>query len=172
MADGPPPDSWFETIQFRSKPCNFLIAMTNCLCLHSNADLSWKVFIGIHLRPISQVFMSFHLNIRSESNHYTFRITTKSPRDQWVTSSPPSATYMRQWTVSVLVQTMVCRLIGAKPLPEPMLAYCRLESWEQISMKLESEFYHFHSRKCIWKCHLPNWRPFCPGEDELRQRQW
>ena len=25
----------------------------------------------------------------------------------------------------------------------------------------------FHSRKCIWNCRLPKWRPFCPGGDEL-----
>ena len=62
---------------------------------------------------------------------------------------------------------MACRLAGAKPLPEPMLAYCQLDTWEQISVKLELEFYHFHSRKCIWKCHLPKWQPFCPGGDEL-----
>ena len=31
-------------------------------------------------------------------------------------------------------------------------------------MKLELEFYHFHSRKCIWNCRLPKWLPFCPGE--------
>ena len=34
-------------------------------------------------------------------------------------------------------------------------------------MKFESEIYHFHSRKYIWKCRLPNWRPFCPGADEI-----
>ena len=37
---------------------------------------------------------------------------------------------------------MACRLFGAKPLPEPMLAYCHLDSWEQISVKFESEFNH------------------------------
>ena len=57
---------------------------------------------------------------------------------------------------------MACRLFSAKPLPEPMLAYCQLDSWEQISVKFQSEFYHFHSRKCIWKCCLPEWRPFSP----------
>ena len=25
----------------------------------------------------------------------------------------------------------------------------------------------FSLKKCIWKCHLPKWCPFCPGEDEL-----
>ena len=38
---------------------------------------------------------------------------------------------MRQWTVPALVQIMACRLIGAKPLPEAMLAYCNLDSWTQ-----------------------------------------
>ena len=84
--------------------------------------------------------------------------------------SPYSAAYMRQWTGSALVQVMACRLYGTKPLPEPMLAYCQLDSWEQISAKFESEFYHFHSRKCIWNCRLPKWRPFCSGGDELTHR--
>ena len=82
-------------------------------------------------------------------------------------SSPPGATYMRHWTGSSLVQVMACRLFGAKPLPEPMLVYCQLDSWEQVSVKLESEFYHFQTTKCIWKCCLPKWQPFCPGGDEL-----
>ena len=37
----------------------------------------------------------------------------------WLIS--PSATYMRRWTGSSFVQVMACRLLGAKPLPEPML---------------------------------------------------
>ena len=36
-------------------------------------------------------------------------------------SSPPSATYMHQCISSALLQIMVCRLFGAKPLPKPML---------------------------------------------------
>ena len=64
---------------------------------------------------------------------------------------------------SSLVQAMACRLFGAKPLPEPMLAYCQLDSWEHISVTFESGFYHFNSRKCNWKCRLPKMRPFSPG---------
>ena len=30
---------------------------------------------------------------------------------------------------------MAFRLFGAKKLPEPVLAYCQLDSWEQISVK-------------------------------------
>ena len=38
---------------------------------------------------------------------------------------------------------MDCHLLGAKPLPEPMLGYSQLDSWEQILVQFESEFYHF-----------------------------
>ena len=82
----------------------------------------------------------------------------------------PNAAYMHQWTGPSLVKVMACRLFGTTPLPEPMLAYCQLDTWEQISVKFESELYHFHSRKCIWKCRLPKWQPFCPGGDELMHR--
>ena len=88
-----------------------------------------------------------------------------------VVSSPPSAACMRLWTGSALVPVMACRLFGAKPLPAPMLVYCQLDSWEQISVNFESKFYNFHPGKCIWNCRLPKWRPFCPGGDELKQRK-
>ena len=39
-------------------------------------------------------------------------------------SSTPSDTYMRQWTGSALVQVIARRLLGAKPLPKPMLTHC------------------------------------------------
>ena len=81
-------------------------------------------------------------------------------------SSPRSAAYMCQWIWSTLVQVMACRLFGAKPLSEPMLAYCQLDIWEQISLKSSLKFIYFHSRKCDSKCCLPNWQLFCPGGDE------
>ena len=43
--------------------------------------------------------------------------------------------YMHQLTTPSLVQIMSCRLISAKPLSEPMLEYCQLDPWEQISVK-------------------------------------
>ena len=38
---------------------------------------------------------------------------------------------------------MACRLFGTKPLPEPMLTYCHLDSWEQISVKLNLNYIIF-----------------------------
>ena len=63
---------------------------------------------------------------------------------------------------------VLIRLVGAKPLSEPKLVYWQLDYWEQISVKFESEFYHFHSGKFIWTCRLPQWRPFRSRGDELR----
>ena len=51
-------------------------------------------------------------------------------------SSPTVAAYARQWTGPTLVQVMACRLFDAKPLPETMLAYRQLHSWEQIQWNL------------------------------------
>ena len=34
----------------------------------------------------------------------------------------------------------------------------------KIYLKLKS----FHSRKCNWKCRLPQWRPSCPGLNVLK----
>ena len=78
-------------------------------------------------------------------------------------SSSPGIAYMRRWTGSALVQIMACRLSGTKPLPEPMLTYCWLDHMEQNSVKLESKYKTFHSRKCIWKGRLRNGGHFAQG---------
>ena len=62
---------------------------------------------------------------------------------------------------------MACRLFGVKPLREPILVYYQLDVWEQVSVKFKSQFYHFRSWNCAWKCRLPKWRRFCSGWDEL-----
>ena len=101
--------------------------------------------------------------------HSFFRVPqeTKVPGDL---THLPLVPHICQWTGSSLVQVMACCLFGTKPLPETMLPVCQLNPWEQISMKFLSEFYHFHSRKCIWKCCLPQWRPLCSGGDELSSK--
>ena len=52
-----------------------------------------------------------------------------------INTSPPSATYMRQWIQSALVHKMACRLFSAKPLSELMLGHCQLNNEEQTSVK-------------------------------------
>ena len=43
-------------------------------------------------------------------------------------SSPLNSAYMRQWIGWALVQIMACCLFGTKPLSNPMLGYCQLDS--------------------------------------------
>ena len=81
-----------------------------------------------------------------------------------INSSLPSAAYMRKWIGSALVQIMACRLFGAKPLPEPMLTYCKLDHGEQTLVKFESKYKPFHPWKCISKCRLRNSNHFVQGE--------
>ena len=75
-----------------------------------------------------------------------YRLTLlPNPTPQTLNSSPaPSATYMHQRTGSAMFQVMACRLFGAKPLPEPNLAYCQLNTWEQTAVKFGLYFWHFH----------------------------
>ena len=61
---------------------------------------------------------------------------------------------IHQWDESSLLQIMAWCLTGAKPLPEPMLAYYHLDPWEQTSVKFQSKYNNFLSRKCNWNCRL------------------
>ena len=70
------------------------------------------------------------------------QITRKVIVFQWLLLA-----YMLQCSASALFQVMACRLFGAKPLPEPVLAHCQLDSWELLSVKFEFEFYHFQENK-------------------------
>ena len=58
-------------------------------------------------------------DLRRHRGHYDVNVMFNS--------FPPSAAYMRQCIGLALVQIMVCRLFGAKPLSKPMLGYCQLD---------------------------------------------
>ena len=87
-------------------------------------------------------------------------------------SSPPCAAYLRQWTRSSLIGVMACCLLGANPLPAPMLPYSQLHHWERTSVKFELNYKTFHSWKCIWKHRLRNGDHFVQGRwvDSLPQQ--
>ena len=136
----------------------------------TTVTLSWRVQ---NIVVIGRVY--FTLECFEFSSNFEFDRNMLSGTGAWwkdhalLLNSSPSAAYIHRWTGSTLVHVMACRLFGAKPLPEAMLPDSQLNSLEQISVKLKPEFYHFHSRKFIWKCRLPKWPPFCPGGDELKE---
>ena len=102
--------------------------------------------------------------------HYTHRNKSswKWKLNQDISSSSPSAAYMRQRIGWALFHIMACRLFGAKPLPKPMLTYCQLIgplgiNFSEIRTKIRS----FSLKKMHLKRSPAKWRPFCPGGDEL-----
>ena len=77
-----------------------------------------------------------------------------------------------QWISIMIIQNRFkgkawCHQSCSVPSHHLNLVYCQMDSWEWISVTFKSEFYHFDSRKFIWKCRLPKRRPFCPRGDEL-----
>ena len=51
--------------------------------------------------------------------------------------------YVHKWTASQLVQLMVCDLLDVKPSPEVMISYRLLDSREQISVNIQSNYTTF-----------------------------
>ena len=72
--------------------------------------------------------------------------------DVIMTSRPNKCQY-------TIVQIMFFRLHDTKLLSEPVLDYCQLSNWEQISVKFGTKHNSFHTRKMskwIWKCRMQN----------------
>ena len=69
-------------------------------------------------------------------------------------SKPPLVHYIYIIYIYIYNIYMVCRLFGAGPFPEPIMAYFKSEYWEQMSIKFESQHDSSHSRKCKWHCRL------------------
>ena len=68
-----------------------------------------------------------------------------------------------------LVQVMVCRLFGTKPIPGPTLNCCQLDPWEQISVTFLFEILTFSFKKLCSEMSSARWWPFCSGGDELKE---
>ena len=67
-----------------------------------------------------------------------------------------SFTHRGRVTPSLVQVIECCLLVGAKPLPEPLLTYCEWDPREQTWVKLESKYIKFRLTKCIWKNRLQN----------------
>ena len=122
---------------FLTQSCFIWLIETGTRCLHILGYFIAKILITLRASypymllmrhmwdcELANIFLRKWLDACLVPSHYLM---------QWwiiVDLSPPSTTYMHQWIGSALVQVMACCLFGAKPLPEPMLAYCQLDSWE------------------------------------------
>ena len=93
-----------------------------------------------------------------------FRMIQCLSRLKMLNSSPVGIEYKRQWIESAMVQIMACHLFGAKALSKLMLGYCQLDPCEYNSVKFQSKYETFYSRKSSWKYHLRNGSHFVPEE--------
>ena len=85
-----------------------------------------------------------------------------------VNSSPHSAAYMRRWIGSALLQIMVCRLFGTKPLSEQTFRYSQELSPGPLVYRNKLQWNFNQNRKFLFtEMHLNissvKWQPFCQG---------
>ena len=73
-----------------------------------------------------------------------------------------SDAYMRHQSRPSLVQIMACRLLGSKPLSEPMLHYCQLDLMKKLQsncIRSSNIFFQENELENVVCC----WHPFCVG---------
>ena len=81
-----------------------------------------------------------------------------------LTHSPPSATFMRHWIRSALVQVMACRLFGTKPLSKSIEPNWNKPQWN-FNQNKKISFTKMHLKYCP-----QNGGHFVQGRDGLVYR--
>ena len=102
--------------------------------------------------------------LRFDSLHRSAPCTTwthSGHKQGTINSLKLSGAYMRRQTLTSLVLIMACRLLGTKPLSEPMLVYCYLEPSNTHFSEIGIEILTFPFKKIQLKMSSANWRPFC-----------
>ena len=99
----------------------FIFPLKNLACnkLNYNCDFQIKPSIGTNLALSAKVKKQSYVQWICTGDRMAINPVLNSLR--------PSDAYMRRWTGSSLLQIMAFRLVGAKPLSEPMLGYCKFE---------------------------------------------
>ena len=108
-----------ENFAYRSREINKRSFSNPDPCSHGmRKSVSWSYYHFTHIAKFSNGLLSVQDRCTSIVNLLR-----------------PRVAYMRQWPRPSLVQIMACRLLGAKPLSEPMLTYCQLDHKEQNQVK-------------------------------------
>ena len=92
----------------------------------------------------------------SDSDMPIVRLLSQWPIIQLINLLRPGDACIHHRIRPPLIQIMVCRLFGAKPLSEPMQDYFQLDTCKHISVKSSTKYNSFHSIKCVWKSCLQN----------------
>ena len=98
----------------------------------------------------------FHWHFIGVLSHYGDVINSMNPRDA----------HMRHWIESPLTPVMGWCLLGAKPLPEPILIYKHVHPKEHIAVKFFLKIHTFPLKKCICNWYA-KWWSSCLGLNML-----
>ena len=140
----------------------------DCLVDQSNNCLVGKhIYASLTLNDLKSIFWIMILHIcRLHDNHLSI-ISVSLLTSLFciiLISSPRSAAYMRQWTVSASVQKRAWRLSSAKPWSKPMLGLLSIRTlgtnFNDILIKIQN----FSFAKMHFKASLVKRWQFCPGE--------
>ena len=159
--------------------------MTTISCCKKTKKLQFKKHINANIDTwlpttdkIHQLPLSFIKLIRDAGVSLTTAITVLiTPINQpllvlwpeYSRGTRPVSMMLVPVLLSASFQIMACCLFGPKSLSESVLGYSQLNLLKQASVKLQSRYKHFHSRKYIWKYRLQKDGHFVQGEDELNE---
>ena len=143
-----------------SNPQSMLRDHCHPVCLITRKNSAFLCFVQINLSARTSApghkptfFFMFEILLRGQNQFLPFvKLNNHRGAPLDIKSLRPTDANMRLQPRPPLLHIMACCLFGAKPLYQPMLAYCQLDPWEQTSVKFSSRFKHFHWTKCIWKC--------------------
>ena len=133
-------NQWIKIYRQFIFDCIYLHIFSGYVLFHSISIIIVRIKSGSFTGNLSAIFHHAKCSKSCEiSSTYqwcpgSLNLQSASVAIETINSSPFSVAYMRQWIGSSLFQVMACRLFGAKSLPEPMLAYCQFDPWEQISV--------------------------------------
>ena len=132
-----------DVIKWKHFPCYWpyergILPVTGEFSAQRPVTRSFDVFFDLHLnKQLSKQSWCWWFETLSRSlwRHCNDELSLDKLKNWFISSSPPSAAYTRQWIGSALVQIMAGCLFGAKPLSKPMLDCHQLGPWEQTSVK-------------------------------------
>ena len=103
-----------------------------------------------------------------------FLLRTHMMMKSWLTAAIDAIWYHR--SLSTLVQAMAWHQFGAKPLLEPMVTYCYLDSYEQTLVKEKAKYNDFHlentSENVFCKMSAILVRPQCARGPSVQGNHW
>ena len=125
----------------------------------------------MHLKRVAYLFKPIYTKVFFLiSQSLTAGLSTKIIIQGFYQMMPNDAK-LRHVSWTTLVQAMPCHMLGAKPLPEPVLTNCHVGHHERTLVQFESQYTNFKSGKCVWNCCLLNTAYFV--QTAMRQSvQW